>query len=419
MTPTPPHAAPPRATRPQPEPLDGPDFDLVVADASWTWTERLFSPLHAHGPRVLLLKACDWRTAANQRRPASDWLWPARQVAPNLWERTFVLPPGWMKTYPRLGMRPLAWGIRRWRQALPGRRPLVLAISYPHYLYLRDLLNPDALIYYNMDDYSFYWSSRRDTVQSLERQAVAEATLSAFCARARADEFLQAVPEAAARIIHLPHGAPAAAIAPVPQHTPAPPPADLAALPCPRLGFVGSLEDRLDWPLLERLARAYPSGSIVLIGREPPPSPREAWYRDSLQTRSLLNVHTLGWRPQAAIGAYNAAFDVCLIPYRVDHPFNRVSCPTKVMDYMATSRPVVSTALPECRLYTHLFEVAETPEAFVDAVGRILDRGSDDGRATLRWDFARASTWERTAATLLEAFLARAALPSDSVSPVR
>ena len=38
------------------------------------------------------------------------------------------------------------------------------------------------------------------------------------------------------------------------------------------------------------------------------------------------------------------------------------------MDYMATGRPIVSTALPECRLYAHLFDVAETPDEFLDAV---------------------------------------------------
>ncbi len=183
-------------------------FDLVVADASWSWTERLFSPLADQGVRVLRLKACDWRTALVQRRPWRDWLGPSRRVGSDLWERTFVLPPGWMKTYPRLGMRPIARAVRDWRRALPGRRPLVLAISYPHYLYLRDLVRPDALIYYNMDDYALYWQARAETIRRLERRAVAEADLSVFCRQVRAEELAETVPEARDRIVHLPHGAP-------------------------------------------------------------------------------------------------------------------------------------------------------------------------------------------------------------------
>jgi glycosyltransferase involved in cell wall biosynthesis len=381
----------------------------VVADASWGWTERLFSPLADQGIRVLLIKACDWRNAWQQRRPVRDWLWPLRRVTGHLWEQTFVLPPGWMKTYPRLGMRPIARAIHAWREHLGTTRPLVLVVSYPHYLYLRDLVRPDALLYYNMDDYGLYWSSRRCAVGLLERRLVAEADLSVFCARVRRDELRDAVPEAVDRIIHLPHGAPASAIAPMPQHRPAPPPPDIAHLPRPLLGYVGSLGDRIDWEIVGHLARSFPEGSVVLIGREPAAAPHARWYRDYRAATALPNVHVLGWRPPEQLGRYNASFDVCLIPYRTDHPFNRAACPTKVMDYMATSRPVVSTPLPECRLYGHLFDIAELPAAFAEAVRKVVAQGSDDGRAPLRWETARATTWEQTSAALLHQFRVRAA----------
>ncbi|MDR3634204.1 MAG: glycosyltransferase [Isosphaeraceae bacterium] len=385
----------------------GAAFDLVVADASWTWTERLFSPLAELGPRVLLIKACDWRNALQQKRPVRDWLCPRRRLSNALWEQTIVLPPGWMKSYPRLGMRPVSWAIRQWRRELGETRPLALAISYPHYLYLRDLIGPDALLYYNMDDYGLYWRSRRRKVRALERQVVREADLSIFCAKVRAEELSAAVPEAENRVIHLPHGAPASSISPAPQHGPATPPDDVARLPRPLLGFVGSLGDRLDWTLLEHVAQEFPHGSIVLIGRDPEPCPREAWYRGFQRAVALPNVHRIGWRSQAEIGRYNAAFDVCLIPYRVDHPFNHVACPTKVMDYMATSRPVVTTPVPECSLYSHLFQVAETPAAFVEAIRNVVSQGSDDGKAALRWETARGATWERTSAVMLRHLLER------------
>jgi teichuronic acid biosynthesis glycosyltransferase TuaH len=382
-------------------PTTGAEFDLVVADASWSWTERLFSPLAGLGARVLLIKACDWRTALHQRRPASDWLNPRRRLGPGLWEHRFVLPPGWMKTYPSLGMRPIARAVRHWRGTLPGARPLVLAISYPHYLALRDQVRPDGLIYYNMDDYSLYWERRAHSIRRLERAAVAQANLSAFCARTRADELRRAVPEAAPRIVHLPHGAPAHALAPYPLRGPAEPPPDLAALPRPRLGFVGSLEDRVDWRIVADLAEAFPAGSIALVGREPAPAPRHAWYADYRRATALPNVHRLGWKSQEAVGRYASAFDVCLIPYLAGHRFNRAACPTKIMDYMATSRPIVATDVPECRLYADLFDVADSREAFVAAVRRIVAGGCEDDRAADRWERARASTWEHTAERLL------------------
>ena len=383
---------------------DAPNFDLVVADASWPWTERLFSPLADLGVRVLLFKACDWRTAINQKRPRADWLSPLTQVSETLWQKQFVLPPGWMKTYPRIGMRPLARAARAWHNSLDQPKPLALAISYPHYLYLRDLLQPASLLYYNMDDYGFYWSSRKEAVQRLEEQTVRAADLSVFCAKIRADEWAAGVPEAASRIIHLPHGAPASAITAAPQARPAAAPAEIAHLPRPLLGFVGSLEDRLDWQLVRLIADSVPGGSVVLIGREPDPAGSESWYADYLDAISRPNVHRLGWKNSSEIGQYNASFDVCMIPYRADHPFNRVACPTKVMDYMATSRPVVSTALPECRLYDHLFSIADSHEEFIEAIRSIVARGSDDGLAEERWHAAKEATWEKTAAVLLRRF---------------
>jgi glycosyltransferase involved in cell wall biosynthesis len=382
------------------------EFDLVVADASWIWTERRFQPLADHqGVRVLLLKACDWRNAVQQKKAASDWWFPLRQLGPNLWEQTLILPPGWMKSYPSLGMRPLASAVGRWRKRFGGQRPLALAISYPHYLRLRDLLKPDALIYYNMDDYGFYWGSRRESVRLLEERSVREADLSLVCAKLRAEQLAEAVPEASSKIVHLPHGAPASAIPSSPRDRPAEPPNDIADLPRPLLGFVGSLEDRIDWELIETLAREFPEGSIVLVGREPSLARNEGWHASYQSALALPNVHVLGWRPQEQISGYNASFDVCLIPYRMDHPFNIAACPTKVMDYMAGTRPVVSTALPECRLYASLFDVAESHTGFIAAVRQIVDRGSDDGRANLRWETALGSTWEKTSEAMLHRIL--------------
>ncbi len=62
-----------------------------------------------------------------------------------------------------------------------------------------------------------------------------------------------------------------------------------------------------------------------------------------------------------------------MIPYRADHPFNIACCPTKIMDYMAAGRPVVSTDLPECELYSDVFDVVEARD-FLAAVAIVAWR---------------------------------------------
>jgi glycosyltransferase involved in cell wall biosynthesis len=374
---------------------------LAVADANWYTTENLFHELHSARVATLLLKCIDYYNA--WRRGAPPWQWgrTLTRCGPNLWQRELVLPSGWMKRFPSVGMRPIGRSIAAWRShTAPGGR-LALVMTYPHYLYLRDQVRPDIHVYFNVDDYSQYWPRCARALNDLEQRAVRESDLTVCVSRQRAEELRAAVPQAADRIRHLPHGAPSRALGAGPQTEPAEPPADLAHLPRPLLGYVGSLEDRIDWGLLTRLSEAFPSASIVLIGRLAA-ARSLPWYLDMRRCLARPNVHALGFRAQESIDRYNRSFDVCLIPYGIDHPFNRVCCPTKIMDYMATGRPIVSTALPECVLYSHLFDVAGSIPEFLSAVDAILTGGSNDGRAAVRYDWACAHSCQRVAERFLD-----------------
>jgi teichuronic acid biosynthesis glycosyltransferase TuaH len=375
---------------------------LAVADATWFSTESLFREVRRDHVSTLLLKCMDYRNA--WRKGVPFWNWrsgPLRRRGPSLWDREIVLPSGWMKQFPRLGMRPIARSIVDWQEREVGASRLTLVMTYPHYLHLRDLVRPERTIYFNLDDYAFYWPQHADLVHALERQAVRESELTVCVSWLRAEELRKAVPEASDRIKHLPHGAPDDSVADRPWHQPAPAPPDIAGLPRPLLGYVGTVEDRIDWKLLTRLSAAFPEASIVLVGKSA--RARKAdWLADYRKCIARPNVHPIGWRPPETIPSYNRAFDVCMIPYRSDHPFNRVCSPTKIMDSMGSGRPIVSTALPECRLYSHLFDVAETPDAFVQAVATILGSQARDARASKRVEWARANTSAKVVDRLLD-----------------
>jgi glycosyltransferase involved in cell wall biosynthesis len=374
---------------------------LAVADANWYTTENLFREVQRANVSTLLLKCMDYYNAWMRGLPPWAWGQALFQRGPDLWQRDLILPSGWMKRFPTLGMRPIGRSIRQWRHEHARDGRLVLVMTYPHYLYLRDLVRPDHQVYFNIDDYAQYWPRFARRVNALEQQAVREADLTVCVSRLRAEELRRSVPTAAEKIRHLPHGFPSVSLAEHPWERPAPPPDDLAALPRPLLGYVGMLEDRIDWELLTRLSEALPRATIVLVG-EPGPTRRGPWQAACRRCLARGNVVPLGWRSQETIHRYNRSFDVCLIPYRTDHPFNRVCSPTKIMDYMGTGRPIVSTALPECQLYDHLFHIAADSAAFLDAVRSVLDAGSDDGRAALRHDWARANTCRRVAERFLD-----------------
>src|SRR5204863_5959509 len=88
-------------------------------------------------------------------------------------------------------------------------------------------------------------------------------------------------------------------------------PADLAALPKPVIGFFGLVAEWLDMDAIAACARAYPRGSVVLIGKVAPDA-------DVRQLQELPNVHFFGRRTYDALPAYCKGFDVALMPFKVN-----------------------------------------------------------------------------------------------------
>jgi teichuronic acid biosynthesis glycosyltransferase TuaH len=374
---------------------------LAVADVGWFTNENLFREIDGDSVAVLLLKCFDY--VNGHRRGLYPWSRACRlkRYGDVAWERQHVLPSGWMKRFPRLGMRPIARSVRGWWNMQPSNWRRGLVMSYPHYLYLYNQLRPDVSVYYNIDDYALYWPSRADEVRAIERAIVRAADVTICVSRLQAEKMREQQPELAPRIHYLPHGAPTPFLAREPLSRPAEAPVDLASLPRPYLGYIGSLEDRVDWELMDRVSQTFPEASIVVLGRVREPV-AEPWWDACARFLGRPNVHVLGWRPQAALAGYYQAFDVTLIPYLIDHVFNQSCNPTKIMDAMGSGRPIVATAIPECRLHAERFHVVENGHEFIDAIRGILAQGSDDGRAGARHAYALANTCKKVGERILE-----------------
>ena len=148
-------------------------------------------------------------------------------------------------------------------------------------------------------------------------------------------------------------------------------PADLEAIPRPRLGFYGTLQDWVDFDLIAHVARSRPQWSIVLVGQQ---------LVDVSALRGLANVHLLGQKKHDELPAYCKGFDLGMIPYRIDERMTFVN-PLKLREYLSAGLPVVSTPVPEVQRYGDRVRVAATPEQFVAACEQALREGGASERA--------------------------------------
>ena len=152
----------------------------------------------------------------------------------------------------------------------------------------------------------------------------------------------------------------------------------------PTLGFVGTLDFRLDTPLLRHLAKARPGWRLRLMGPA-----QYGFDRDELA--DLPNVSVEPAVPYERLGETLASFDVGLMPYR-DDSFFRHMAPVKNLELLAAGRPAVGRRNPALEPFADLLYFATTPEDFVVQVDRSLAEDSPE-LARRRREVAEANTW--------------------------
>ncbi|QNA99192.1 glycosyltransferase [Massilia sp. Se16.2.3] len=148
------------------------------------------------------------------------------------------------------------------------------------------------------------------------------------------------------------------------------------AIPGPRLGFYGVIDERIDLALVDAVAAARPEWQLVLAG------PVVKISEDSLPRRP--NIHYLGQQPYDALPRLLAGWDVCLMPFALNEATRFIS-PTKVLEYMAAELPVVSTAIADVvNPYGHVVSIADGADAFVAACEAALTPASRGTRQHAR-----------------------------------
>ena len=147
-------------------------------------------------------------------------------------------------------------------------------------------------------------------------------------------------------------------------------PADVANLQKPILGYFGVVDERLDYDLIAKLADSHSDWSIVMVG--------PVVKVDPAQLPKRANIHWLGRREYAQLPNYTKAFDVCMMPFALNEATEYIN-PTKALEYMATGRPIVSTAVPDVvSNFSEAVNVATSSDCFVEMCDRALINPDDE-----------------------------------------
>jgi len=165
------------------------------------------------------------------------------------------------------------------------------------------------------------------------------------------------------------------------------PPSDLKNIRHPIIGYLGTVSSRMDIELVRVLSERLPQFSFVFVGDI------HSERVDISQLKGIANIFFLGGKPYEELPRYAAFFDVSLLPYK---PLLFTSPPTKIFDYLASGKPIVSTLLPELGFLKGFIYEAKNVDEFEANIKKALEEDTPQA-AIRRRDKAKENSWARRA----------------------
>lgn len=304
-----------------------------------------------------------------------------------------VVPP---RQVPLVRTANARWIARRLRAAAGEGAVAWVRWPTPELVDALPALRPAAVVYECVDGYhdspgiTGRWAARHEAA---ERGLVAIADAVVVPGEHLADRFRPRH----RRVVVVPHGVD------LPAFPFAPPQREREH---PVVGFVGTLDYKLDLAFLRHVAEQRPGWRIRLIG------PIQEGF-DPADLADLANLTVEPPIPYAAVAPTIASFHASMMPY-YDAPMYAASDPLKNLEIMAVGRPAAARPTRALEPYADLLELATTPAEFLAGLERAIATDSL-ALASARRARAEQAGWDRRLAELvgLVRALNSGAVPAD------
>ena len=161
----------------------------------------------------------------------------------------------------------------------------------------------------------------------------------------------------------------------------------------PIIGYYGALASWFDYNLIKYLAKKRPEYNVVLFGVK---------YDDSLEKSNIneySNIFFLGSKNYNILQNYASKFNVCTIPFLIND-ITKATSPLKLFEYMALGKPIVTTAMTECKKYKSVF-ISDNYDEFVSLIDDAINI-KDSEYFNLLEKEALENTWYEKAKIIIE-----------------
>jgi len=291
----------------------------------------------------------------------------------------FVLNPLAIPIYGRPRIRELnksllRFQVKRAMRTLGFKNPINFVFN-PAAAVIAGALDEEQLIYYCVDEYTAFSGVASRSLAEMEEQLMRKSDLVIVSA----DRLFQSKARINSNTVLIRHGVdfnhfrktldPDTMV-----------PEEIRNLPRPVIGFFGLIADWVDLELIAAVAKRFPNGSVVMVGKST---------TDTKVLEQEPNIHLLGRKTYESLPGYCKGFDVALMPFRINELTLNAN-PLKVREYLAAGLPVVSTAIPEVEVLG-LCRIGTDRESFVREVEIALREPGPSGERSER---VRSESWD-------------------------
>jgi len=369
-------------------------ISLESWDEIWRRNQFICAGLARRFPEMKILFVEPPRDVSHQmrKRDLAPLRTQATRILPDFPNITITRPlkllPNSLKFGQRVNQRLAQKHLRNEARKLKMEKPRLWINSHSDGQ-LAGKLGESAVVYDITDDWTQFGSAyERAMTTAQDEYLCRRADLTIVCSQS----LLETRQKRSRKILHLPNGVHVEHYQNLEKYT-----QFQNRWPAPVFGYTGTLHpERTDANLISDVARAFPEGSVVLVGPEHYDAPtHQKW-------KLQKNIHLVGAVPYAEIPQYMAAFDVCMVPH-CETAFTQSLNPIKLWEYLASGKPVASTNVAGFRDFSDLCHIGSGEDAFLSACREALSEKGDGKRAQQRREIAKNHSWDARLDELVKA----------------
>jgi len=363
------------------------DWDFI-----WQGHQEIMSSFANNGNRVLFVENTGVRTPGFKdlsriRKRIKNWFKGVkgiRQEADNLYIYSpLVLPFPYSKIARWINRRIILGVLDRWMSVMDFNNPVLWTfLPTPLCLDIAGRIVKKLFIYYCIDNFSVS-SSEAKKITASERNVLKSADLVFVTS----NELETMSLKYNKKVFSFPFAVNYPYFEKIRQGKCAIPD-QLSGIKPPIVGYVGGIHKWVDFKLIKETAEENPDCSFVFIGPE---------QVDISGLRSISNIHFLGKKGHDELPFYINYFDACIIPYLITD-YTKNVYPTKLNEYFAFGKPVISTSLQEIERFEKKYQgtvyIAKDKKEFSDFVRKAVFE-KDSQLSSKRMEIAEENSWEK------------------------